>query len=117
MTTAPSSGTDATRPVGDVLLVNWDSPNDPECPKKCVFPLTRVQQANYHVYSWTYRKKWAATLTVSSFTFISPVSSSMVAPASRQIAQQFGITSTVLIAMTVSVFVLGYGVLSLSLVE
>jgi len=36
----------------------------------------------------------------------------MVAPASRQIAEQFGVTSSVLIAMTVSVFVLGFGMLS-----
>ena len=60
--------------------------------------------------SWSYRKKWAATLVVSSFTFTSPISSSMVAPATEQIATQFGMTSEVLIAMTVSVFVLGYAV-------
>ena len=34
----------------------------------------------------------------------------MVAPATEQIATQFGITNEVLIAMTVSVFVLGYAV-------
>jgi hypothetical protein len=34
----------------------------------------------------------------------------MVAPATEQIATQFGITSEVLIAMTVSIFVLGYAV-------
>jgi len=34
----------------------------------------------------------------------------MVAPATEQIATQFGMTSEVLIAMTVSVFVLGYAV-------
>ncbi|KAF8154426.1 MFS polyamine transporter [Crassisporium funariophilum] len=77
----------------DILWVDWDGPKDPLNPK-----------------NWTYRKKWAATLVVSSFTFISPVSSSMIAPASEQVARQFGITSTVLIAMTTSVFVLGYAV-------
>lgn len=46
---------------------------------------------------------------VSGFTFISSVSSSMVAPASEQIAVEFGIGSTALVAMTISVFVLGYG--------
>ncbi|EDR05498.1 uncharacterized protein LACBIDRAFT_303351 [Laccaria bicolor S238N-H82] len=59
---------------------------------------------------WSYGKKWAATLVVSSFTFISPVSSSMVAPATEQIATQFGMTSEVLSAMTVSIFVLGCAV-------
>ncbi|KAJ3505032.1 hypothetical protein NLJ89_g7631 [Agrocybe chaxingu] len=78
---------------GDILWVDWEGPNDPLNPK-----------------NWSYKKKWAATLVVSSFTFISPVSSSMVAPASEQIAQQFGITSSVLIAMTTSVFILGYAV-------
>ena len=34
----------------------------------------------------------------------------MVAPATEQIATQFGMRSEVLIAMTVSVFVLGYAV-------
>ena len=62
------------------------------------------------LHSWSYKKKWAATLVVSSFTFISPISSSMVAPATEQIATQFGITNEVLIALTVSVFVLGYAV-------
>jgi hypothetical protein len=76
----------------DVLWVDWDGPEDPMNPK-----------------NWSYRKKWAATLVVSSFTFISPISSSMVAPAASQIAIDFGITSTVLIAMTTSVFVLGFG--------
>lgn len=33
----------------------------------------------------------------------------MVAPAASQIAMDFGITSDVLIAMTTSVFVLGFG--------
>jgi hypothetical protein len=46
---------------------------------------------------------------VSAFTFISPVSSTMIAPASGQLAEQFGIDSTVVLAMTTSVFVLGYG--------
>ena len=59
--------------------------------------------------SWPYRRKWAATFVVSSFTFISPVSSSMIAPATAQVAREFGITNNVLIAMTTSVFVLGYG--------
>ncbi|PPQ70272.1 hypothetical protein CVT26_014561 [Gymnopilus dilepis] len=75
------------------IVVDWDGPEDRGNPK-----------------NWSYRKKWAATLVVSSFTFISPVSSSMVAPATEQIAHEFGVTSSVLIAMMTSVFVLGYAV-------
>lgn len=36
----------------------------------------------------------------------------MVAPATDAVAQQFGITSAVMIAMTTSIFVLAYGKLS-----
>ncbi|TFK37877.1 MFS polyamine transporter [Crucibulum laeve] len=84
---------DATSSDPDVLIVDWDEANDKFNPK-----------------NWSYKRKWAATIVVSSFTFISPVSSSMIAPASAQVAQDFGITSSVLIAMTTSVFVLGYAV-------
>ncbi|GLB40865.1 putative mfs polyamine transporter [Lyophyllum shimeji] len=75
----------------DVIVVDWEGPTDPANPK-----------------NWTYRRKWAATLVVSSFTFISPISSSMVAPAAAQVAKEFGVTSTAVIAMMTSVFVLGY---------
>ena len=59
--------------------------------------------------SWTFKEKWIATGIVSAFTFISPVSSSMIAPATSQLAKEFGITSSVVEAMAVSVFILGYG--------
>ena len=59
--------------------------------------------------SWPYRQKWAATFVVSSFTFISPATSSMIAPAAAQVAEEFGITNNVLVAMTTSIFILGYG--------
>ena len=67
------------------------------------------------IRSWTYKKKWTATAIVSAFTFISPVSSSMIAPASAQLAKDFGITSSVVEAMVTSVFILGYGTLLSSL--
>ncbi|TFK23895.1 MFS polyamine transporter [Coprinopsis marcescibilis] len=77
----------------NIVWVDWEGPKDPENPRH-----------------WTYRKKWSATIIVSLFTFISPVSSSMIAPASPNVAAQFGITSSMLIAMTTSVFILGYAV-------
>ncbi|KAK0199634.1 MFS polyamine transporter [Desarmillaria ectypa] len=77
----------------DDLVIDWDGPEDPENP-----------------HNWTFAKKWRATLIVSLFTFISPVSSSMVAPAMRQVAHDLGITSSVELALTVSVFVLAYAV-------
>ncbi|KAK0451312.1 MFS polyamine transporter [Desarmillaria tabescens] len=77
----------------DDLVIDWDGPEDPENPK-----------------NWTFSRKWRATLIVSLFTFISPVSSSMVSPAMEQVAHDLGITSSVELAMTVSVFVLAYAV-------
>jgi hypothetical protein len=82
----------------DVLIVDWDGPDDPANPKKCVESFNILR-----------RRKWAATAIVSMFTFISPVSSSMIAPASLQVAKEFGVHSTVTIALMTSIFVLAYG--------
>ena len=58
--------------------------------------------------SWSFKQKWAVIAIVSGFTFIVPVSSSVVAPATNQVATQFGIHSSVIIALTTSIFVLAY---------
>ncbi|KAJ5101388.1 hypothetical protein NUU61_003610 [Penicillium alfredii] len=73
--------------------ISWDGPDDPDNPK-----------------NWSSRKKWAATITVSSFTFISPVSSSMVAPALQTITADFNIQNEVVSQLTLSIFVLAYAV-------
>jgi MFS family permease len=49
-------------------------------------------------------------VVVSSFTFISPVSSSMVAPALPAMAATFGMTNQVEIQLMLSVFVLAYAI-------
>ncbi|KAJ5110416.1 hypothetical protein N7532_000951 [Penicillium argentinense] len=77
----------------DAKLVDWEGPNDPENPK-----------------NWVNKKKWAATITVSLFTFISPVSSSMVAPALSSIAADLNVTDQVVSQLMLSVFVLAYAV-------
>jgi multidrug resistance protein len=86
-----SSGNSTTRSAGD--LVGWDGPDDPENPK-----------------NWAKGKKWSATIIVSLFTFISPVSSSMVAPAIGIISKDFGITSTVQQQLVLSLFILAYAI-------
>jgi hypothetical protein len=70
----------------DPNMVSWD-PDDPENPK-----------------NWKLKRKWIATLVVSCFTFISPVASSMVAPALPQIGRELDITNTVELQMTLSIF-------------
>lgn len=72
----------------DLDQVSWDGPDDPENPK-----------------NWSFKRKWAATIVVSSFTFISPVSSSMVAPALSSIAAEFHITNEVESQLVLSIFV------------
>ncbi|KAF8215122.1 MFS polyamine transporter [Mycena galopus ATCC 62051] len=75
------------------IVVDWEGPDDPLNPK-----------------NWSRKKKWAATLVVSSFTLISPVSSSMIAPASYQVAEHFGVTNDVVIGLITSIFVLAYAI-------
>jgi hypothetical protein len=96
---------------GHILAIDWDGPDDPENPRKYArHQIPFLIRLNWLlVRSWSFSKKWRATMIVSAFTFISPVSSSMIAPASRQLAERFNIHSTVILAMTTSVFVLGYG--------
>ncbi|KAL8863555.1 MAG: hypothetical protein Q9178_000236 [Gyalolechia marmorata] len=73
--------------------VTWDGPDNLQNPK-----------------NWSTKQRWAATIVVSSFTFISPVSSSMVAPAIPAIAKDFDITNKVESQMVLSIFVLAYAI-------
>ena len=60
--------------------------------------------------NWPQPRKWAATIIVSCFTFISPVSSSMVAPALPAMAKSLNITSEVEESLILSIFVLAYAI-------
>ena len=94
----------------NVIVVDWDGPDDPANPRKYVSTFSTCRRLEiYPVYSWHIKQKWAEALTVSAFTFISPVSSSMVAPAATQIASAFKITDQFQINLTISIFVLAYG--------
>jgi multidrug resistance protein len=88
------ASTRSKRSEKDVNLVTWDGPADPMNPK-----------------NWSRQRKWAATITVSLFTFISPVSSSMIAPALHQIALEFHEDpNSSVVPLALSVFVLGFAV-------
>ncbi|KAI0309031.1 MFS polyamine transporter [Amylostereum chailletii] len=89
--TAIEEHSSGVRKDGDMLIVDWDGPNDPGNPR-----------------NWTMFKKWRSALIVSAFTFISPVSSSMIAPCAQQLAHEFHIANSAVLAMTTSVFVLAY---------
>ena len=73
--------------------MTWDSPADPANPK-----------------NWSIKRKWAATLIVSCFTLVSPISSSMISPALASISRDFNITNEVEAQLTLSIFVLAYAI-------
>ena len=93
------------------FTVDWDGPDDPNNPKKSdsriSLGLNSKDSTPFH--SWSFRKKWAATALASAYTFLSPVSSAMIAPAMSNIAAEFHIRSSVEVVLTVSIFVLAYG--------
>ncbi|KAI0460190.1 major facilitator superfamily domain-containing protein [Xylaria acuta] len=85
---------DTTAPnPDDPNLVTWTGPDDPQNPK-----------------NWKFSKKWAAVFTVSLFTLISPISSSLVAPALEAIADELDITQDFEKNLTLSIFILAYAV-------
>ncbi|KAI8254400.1 Efflux pump vrtL [Colletotrichum sp. SAR11_239] len=73
------------------ISITWDGPNDPRSPK-----------------NWPSKKKWAAVFCVSFYTLLSPVSSSMVAPALEAIAHDLTIPSAFEQILVLSIFVLAY---------
>lgn len=73
--------------------VDFTGPTDPSNPK-----------------GWPNKKKWAATMVTASFTFISPLASSMIAPALPQMAAEFGTSNGIETQMMLSIFVLAYAV-------
>lgn len=74
-------------------VVTWDGSDDPENPM-----------------NWSHRRKVWTVVLVSTWTFLTPLASSMVAPATMQILVDFNSTDLTLGAFIVSVYILGYAV-------
>ncbi|KAH8681311.1 major facilitator superfamily domain-containing protein [Xylariales sp. PMI_506] len=72
-------------------LVTWAGSDDPENPK-----------------NWPSGQKWLIIFIVSTFTFMSPLSSSMVAPSLKIIGDELGIQNSTEQAVVMSIFVLAY---------
>lgn len=89
----PAADNNKNATLKDPNLVDWDGPSDPANPK-----------------NWTVKDKWVLTVLVSTFTFISPVSSSMVAPALTILGKDLGMHKDIEVEMALSIFVLGYSV-------
>ncbi|KAJ6521111.1 multidrug resistance protein 4 [Mycena capillaripes] len=65
--------------------------------------------------NWPFAKKWSSTAVVSFYTFVSPLSSSIMAPGLPEVAEKYNITNETLIAMTLSIFLISFGVAPLLL--
>ncbi|SPO40368.1 related to MFS multidrug transporter [Pseudozyma flocculosa] len=89
-TTAATAG-EKDAAAHDPNLVTWDSADSPENPR-----------------NWSQHRRWAVVLIVSSYTFLSPLASSMIAPALPLLSEQFGVTSSVQQNLMLSTFVLAY---------
>ncbi|PWY76981.1 putative MFS transporter [Aspergillus heteromorphus CBS 117.55] len=77
----------------DPNLVTWNGPDDPENPK-----------------NWPKGSRWKNTWTVSLFVFISPVSSSMIAPAMQNLGKSLGMHSEIEVYLSMAIFILGYAI-------
>ncbi|ROW05468.1 hypothetical protein VSDG_00228 [Cytospora chrysosperma] len=60
--------------------------------------------------TWKFGRKWAAVFVVSTFTLISPISSTMTAPALKYIAADLNITTEIEQELSLSIFVLAYAI-------
>ena len=58
--------------------------------------------------NWPGRKKWVVVGAASFYTFVTPLSSSIMAPALPFIAEDFGITSETLLSLTLSIFLITF---------
>lgn len=75
----------------DPNIVDWDGPDDPE-----------------KAINWPDRKKWTNVAIISSVTFLTPLASSMVAPATPLIMREFHSTNNTIASFIVSIYILGY---------
>ncbi|KAK3395189.1 major facilitator superfamily transporter [Podospora didyma] len=93
--TAASSTTCFVARPGDysddttINIVSWDGPDDPANPK-----------------NWSVRRKWTASLIVSGFAFLGPVSSSIAAPALDKIGEDLHITPGISLQLVLSIYLL-----------
>ncbi|KAJ7033665.1 major facilitator superfamily domain-containing protein [Mycena alexandri] len=63
-----------------------------------------------HPRNWTTSKKWCSAAIVSLYMFVSPLSSSIMAPGLSEIRARYGIESQTVLSMTLSIFLLSFGI-------
>ncbi|KAL8733167.1 MAG: hypothetical protein Q9181_003698 [Wetmoreana brouardii] len=88
-----SLGAKSDKSLGEQYIVFWNGPYDSANPQ-----------------NWPDWKKWTAVMIVSGITFVTPLASSMFAPAIPQVSSEFHNTSEALSSFAVSVYILGFGI-------
>ncbi|RAH40137.1 MFS transporter [Aspergillus brunneoviolaceus CBS 621.78] len=81
----------ASETDSNINLVTWDGEDDPDNPK-----------------NWSFKMRWRMTAIASTFAFISPISTSMTAPALSTIAKDLHIHHAFEQTMSLSIFLLAY---------
>ncbi|KAJ3212297.1 hypothetical protein HDU82_002667 [Entophlyctis luteolus] len=82
-----------------------------EAPRLEPFSVIETSGSAVDPHTWPRAKKWRAVAFGSCYTFISPIASSMVAPALPYIGRELGFSEEVLdMEMVLSIFVLAYAV-------
>ncbi|KAH0829714.1 hypothetical protein AYO21_10620 [Fonsecaea monophora] len=92
VTAAPAT-TPTLHPITDLDLgvVAWDNQSDPQNP-----------------LNFSNARKWGLLALVSSISFVTPLASSMFAPAAGLMAEEFDEENLVVVSLSVSVFLLGF---------
>lgn len=72
-------------------IVDWETPEDPR-----------------KALNWSVKKKWSNMALISAITFLTPLASSMVAPAVPLIMEEFRSTDQTVGSFIVSIYILGY---------
>ncbi|CEJ60542.1 Putative Synaptic vesicle transporter SVOP [Penicillium brasilianum] len=74
-------------------IVGWDGQDDPENPQ-----------------NFAMGRKWGLLALMSAITFVSPLASSMFSPAVSYVAIDLDVTNETILALSVSIFLIGYTV-------
>ncbi|KAJ7740046.1 major facilitator superfamily domain-containing protein [Mycena maculata] len=60
--------------------------------------------------NWTTSRKWCSAAIVSLYMFVAPLSSSIMAPGLSEIKSKYGIESPTVLALTLSIFLVSFGI-------
>ncbi|KAF7585396.1 hypothetical protein BBP40_011027 [Aspergillus hancockii] len=81
------------KPSEPTTEIDWDGPTDPARP-----------------VNWPKKKKWLNMFTISYLTFLTPLTSSIVAPAQGLVMKDFHSTNRTLASFAVSIYLVGFTV-------